>query len=238
MNSIFSLDGAFFKYMSLVADVIILSAIFTVICIPIITIGPATTAMFYVMTRRIHEKEAYVIRDFFKSFKSNFVQSTLTWLLLQGLMIVLGVNILSVLTGYVFSLDTLWGKVLLAFYFLALIEVIITSLYVYPIISRFELKFIPAIKTALLLANKHMPSTISIGCLAVLIGYLTIANPFLIAFSMGIYAALTSYFFMKIFRKYNPTIDLDAHEISYAAINELKEKLRLEDEEKEKNKNK
>ncbi len=233
MNSIFSLDGAFVKYMSLVADVIILSALYMIICIPIITIGPATTAMFYVMTRRIYEKEGYIIRDFFKSFKENFGQSTFTWILLQGLMVVLGVNIFAMLTGYIFSLDHLAGKVLLGFYFLALIEVIIASLYIYPIISRFHLKFLPAIKTALLLGNKHMPSTISIACLAVLIGYLTIANPFLIAFSMGIYAAFSSYFFMKIFRKYNPTIDLDAHEISYEAINEQREKMRKEDEEQQ-----
>ncbi len=236
MGSIFALDGAFVKYMSLVADIIILSALYTILCIPIITIGPATTALFYVMTRRVYDKEAYILRDFFKSFKMNFVQSAFSWLILTALAFVLTFNITAILMGYIVSLETLVGKAVFATYILMLIEVLITTLYIYPVISRFHLKFLPALKTSVLLANKHMPTTISVSCLAVLIGYLTLANPFLVAFAMGIYAALTSYFFMKVFKKYNPAMDLYDHEISYEAMNARKEQLKLDQQSKEKNK--
>lgn len=222
---IFNLDSPFVKYMSLVADIIMLSFVFTITSIPIFTIGPSTTALYYVMTKRIYEKEAYIFRDYFRSFKQNFVQSTLTGVLFGVLQTILGLNILFVVTGQVFSLSTLTGKILFAIYVLLFVELSLVSLYVFPVISRFHLSFVQAIKTSFILANKHMPSTISVGCLYVLIMYLTIANPFLIFVSMGIYTAFASYFFMRIFKIYRPNIDMYEHEISYQAINEHKEEI-------------
>ncbi len=222
--NIFGLDGPFVKYMSLVADAIMLSLVFMITCIPIITIGPSITAIYYVMTKRIYEKESYIFKEYFSSFKQNFVQSSLTWVCLSILQGILVFNLYLVFKGYVFSLDQLYAKIFACIYLLLLIEIFIVNLYVFPIISRFHLGFVKAIKMAFLLSNRHMPSTISVACLAVLISYITYANPFLLVASMGIYCAFSSYFFMKIFKKYNPNMDLYESEISYNAINELKNK--------------
>ncbi len=229
---IFSLDGAFVKVMSLVADVIMLSVLFFITCIPVITIGPSTTALFYVMTRRIYEKEAYIFRDYFKSFKLNFIQSFLTWLLISVLFSILAFNIYSIFAGYTFDIGTITGKFFLVLYLSLTIEVFMLSLYAYPVISRFDLKFVDGIKKSLLLAHLHLPTTISLTCVAFIVGYFTIANPFLLIVSMGMYTSFASYFIMKVFRKHHPTIDLADHEISYEAINERKKKNKKEDKNK------
>ncbi len=218
----FGLDSPFVKYMSLIADVIMLSVLFLVTSIPLVTIGPSVTALFFVMTRRIYEKESYLLGDYFKSFKLNFKQSIFTGILLFVLQTILCFNIYLVLTGYVFAGVKMFQMVAIVLYALVLIESFFVSLYVFPVISRFELSFKEAIKTSFMLANKHLATTISVSCIFVLIWYLTYANPFLLFATMGIYSSLASYFFMKVFRKYNPNMDLYEHEISYEEINKIK----------------
>ena len=46
MDRIFNMDNKFFTFMSRVADLIILNLLFLLCCIPIVTIGPAITAMY------------------------------------------------------------------------------------------------------------------------------------------------------------------------------------------------
>ncbi len=229
---IFSLDGSFVKVMSLVADIIILSVLFFITSIPVVTIGPSSTALYYVMTRRIYDKEAYIFRDYFKSFKLNFIQSFLTWLAISILGFILVFNVYSIFVGFTFSLGTIIGKIFLVIYLALILEVCIVSFYIYAVIARFELKFVDAFKKSLLLGHMHLPTTFTLACLSFLVVYITYANPFLFIVSMGIYSSMASYFLMKVFRKHNPTIDLADHEISYEAINERKKK----NEEKEKKK--
>ena len=48
MGKFFGLDSPFFKVMTKVADFIILNFLVLVFSIPVVTIGPALTAMYYV----------------------------------------------------------------------------------------------------------------------------------------------------------------------------------------------
>ena len=47
MDRFFNMDNKFFTFMSRVADLIILNILCIVCCIPIVTIGPYISAMFY-----------------------------------------------------------------------------------------------------------------------------------------------------------------------------------------------
>lgn len=216
MNGIFGLDGPFVKYGSLFADIVIISVLFIITSIPIITIGASTTAMYYVMTRRIYEKEAYVIKDYFKSFKENFKQSTIISIVLNLAIAVLTFNIFNInMITNSLSMNNKVGIILVVIYLFLLIECTIISLYVYPLLSRFHYKTWDAVKTSLLLAHKHLPTTITVVALYVTTVYLTLSNPFLILISIGGYACLNSYFLMKVFKKYRPELDEYLDETSY-----------------------
>ncbi len=217
-----SIDGPFIKFMSLIADIIMLSVIWFLLCIPIVTIGPATTAMYYVMTRRIYEKEAYVFTDFFKSFKQNFVQSALSWFVLTALTVIVLFNMFIVARGYVFANSKILGNLSIMIYFLILFELILMNLYIFPIISRFHMSFKEGIKTSFMLSNKHLPTSLGIISIGVVIFLLVNFMPIFIFVSQGLFVAFSSYFFMKIFRKYIPDMDMFESEISYDAINNKK----------------
>lgn len=215
MKGIFGLDGPFVKYASLLADIFIINLLFILTSIPIFTIGASATSAYYVMTRRIYEKEGYIFKDYFKSFKNNFAQSTILSVALNTVIIILVFNLWSMYIGASYPLNTPLGLALGLIYLFLLIEAIIVSLYLYPLIARFYLGKVETLKTAFLLGNKHMPTTISLFCVFTLTFYLTLANPFFIIISIGVYITISSYFVMKVFKKYRPTMDAYLDELSY-----------------------
>ena len=80
MDRIFNMDNKFFVFMGRVADLMILNILCIICCIPIITIGASVTAMYYVTLKMARNEESYIVRSFFKSFKENFKQATVIWL--------------------------------------------------------------------------------------------------------------------------------------------------------------
>ena len=51
MSKLFDLNNPFFSFLSKVADLIILSFLWFVCCLPIVTIGPSSSALYYVMLK-------------------------------------------------------------------------------------------------------------------------------------------------------------------------------------------
>lgn len=209
----FSIDGPVMKYMMLFADLVVLGILFLITSLPMLTIGPSITAMFYVATRRLYNQEDDIIKDYFKSFCLNFSQSLLVFTLLTVINLILCFNILFLLKNNLLSLDSMFGYVVCATYILLIIEIFFTSIYAYPIISRFELNFLKIIKMSFILANKHLPTTVCIFCLFLLTGYLTLIKPFICFLSPSVYALISSYFIMKVLKKYDPTIHIYEQEI-------------------------
>mgnify|MGYP000763200386 FL=1 len=64
------------------ADLIWLNILTLICCIPVITIGASLTALNYVTLKLVRDEEGYVTKAFFKSFKQNFKQATIIWLIL------------------------------------------------------------------------------------------------------------------------------------------------------------
>ena len=206
MGSIFNMEGPFFRFGNAIADIMILSFIWILFSIPLFTIGASTTALFYVTTRRISDKEGYLFKDFYSSFKSNFKMATKLWLLFAGLFGLLAANVY-MLWNFDFF-DPWMATILLPIQILILIELSITSIYLFPITARFEMSFRQTIKSAFFMANRHLLTTLS--CVVTALAILLAAEMFfppLFMVSMGLYAYVTSYMFIVIFRKYRPELD-------------------------------
>ena len=73
----FGLDGKFFRALTKAGDFIILAVITFVFCLPVVTVGSAFTAAFYSGIKLVRDEESYVHKDFWKSFKMNFVEGFL-----------------------------------------------------------------------------------------------------------------------------------------------------------------
>ena len=94
LRSIFDMDSGFFRALSRLADLMILNLIFVVCCIPIVTIGPALTAMHYVTLKMVDNEEGYIVRGFFKSFRQNLRQAIIIWVIMLLLGCLLATDLL------------------------------------------------------------------------------------------------------------------------------------------------
>ena len=74
--------GLFSRIFGFLGQLVALNLLWIICSIPVITAGASTTALFY-CTLKIHKDgDCRAFKDFFKSFKQNFKQSTLVWLLM------------------------------------------------------------------------------------------------------------------------------------------------------------
>lgn len=63
------------NFLTIAGDLIVLNFFWFVCSIPLITIGPATCALYSVTLKLAEDPEESVIKRFFKAFKENFIQS-------------------------------------------------------------------------------------------------------------------------------------------------------------------
>ena len=77
-----SIDTPFYRAMSKIGDLALLSVLWLLCSLPIVTIGASTLGLFTV-TGKLAAGEDYTVRaDFFKAFRRDFRQATALWLVL------------------------------------------------------------------------------------------------------------------------------------------------------------
>lgn len=206
MDKWLGLDSKFYKWGTLLGDLIIITLLWLVCSIPVFTIGASTTALYYVTTRQLSNREGYVTRDFFKSFKQNFLEATAVTFIIGILLAVIYVNL------RFFNPNTTISIIIYLIQYVILYEIIIFTIYVFPVLSRFDLKLGALIKTSFFMANRHLLTTITCAILFVAIVMIFKKCGILIILCAGVYGILTSLMFMKLFRKYVPDMDKDKPE--------------------------
>ena len=93
MQTLFSPDSKFMQTMSRIADLLLLNFFFLLTCVPIVTIGAASTAMYTVCFRFGSEREAGTVRSYFRAFRENFKQATVLWLVILLCGVTAGINV-------------------------------------------------------------------------------------------------------------------------------------------------
>ena len=198
MINLFHTDGLMHKVGMVLADIFLLSFLWIIFSIPLITIGASTTAVYYVCTKKTAGSDTYVLKGFLKSFKENFFISTLTFIILAAGGFVLWINYHELAQV---ELGILHFPVRIAL-FSAILQLVFVFMYVFPIISRFDTTVFGALKSALQLSNAHLFLTISNLILFAAIFIITVWIQFLFIFIPGIFVYFSASLFVRIFRKY------------------------------------
>lgn len=202
MSGFFSLENPFFQFMSKLCDVILISILYVILCLPIVTIGPATTALYYTMVKVVRRERGYVFREFFRSFKQNFKSG-----LFLTIVLILCFMIIYVDRRYAVNLmksNGTVGYLLYCLFNVVGVLLIMTTLYAFPVLSRFTIKGFQILKTSLFMAIRHLPSTIIIGIIVLGSVFMTRVILFLIFVMPGACCLLVSLPMERIFKKYMP----------------------------------
>ncbi len=155
MGKLFDLESPLFSGLNKMADLIYLNLLTFVCCIPIITIGASMTALNYVVLKMVRNEDSHLTRQFFKSFKQNFKQATIIWLIILLAIIVLaGDFYIFTYSGVTFPL---WLKV--AFLAVAIVG-LIGIMHVFPVLARFDNTTKNIFKNSLFMGILSFPKTV------------------------------------------------------------------------------
>lgn len=163
MGKLFDLDSPLIRFLNRLADLMWLNILTILCCIPIITAGAALTAAHYVALKMRRNEEGYIAREFFKSFKMNFKQSTLIWLLLLLVTAILGMDYY-IIKEAIIELPDAMQVVLMAIAILFVFLVV----WVFPVQAKFVNTIPKTIKNAFALSIIQLPKTVLMVVLYVL----------------------------------------------------------------------
>ena len=134
---------------------ILLTNLLMVICsIPVITAGAAIAAAFYVNLKLAGGEDVSVVKMFFSSFKQNFLQGTLMWIITLPFLAGLGYMWFKLLSMKEFSLLFVIGSVLLTFIFF------IVFIYTFPLIARYNNTLANQIRNSIGITVQNFKSTL------------------------------------------------------------------------------
>lgn len=201
---IFNLDSPLMQFLTKLANLMILNMLTLVCCIPIVTAGAAVTAMYYVTLKMAKGEEPYIIKGYFKSFKENFRQGTVIWIILLAVTALIAVDWNIIIHGMEGRSAQFMKIVMFAISaFLAL-----TALYVFPVLSRFENTVKQTIKNSFLMSILNLPKSILIVIIHALPVVLILISvslvPVVFLLGLSVVAYLCSMLYVKIFKRFEP----------------------------------
>lgn len=178
-----------------------LNLLYILCCIPVVTIGPATAGLTYVLRNFAREEHSWVVSDFFEQCKKN---------LKQGL-IVGNLNLLIwVVLVYDFLFFSGWqGFEFMRFFILALgVLFAIMNFFIYSIMVTFDIKVIDIYKNAMILTAVRLPVNflmlVTVGALVFILLNIhpLIAILIALALAFSTIGFIITYYVQPIIRKY------------------------------------
>lgn len=203
---IFNLDSPLMQGLSKMADLMWLNILTIFLCLPVVTAGAALTAMNYMALKIVRDEECYVTKGFFKSFKENFRQATIIWIILLAVVVVLGIDF------YVFThSETPVNGVIQVAVMVAAILVLFTSMFLFPVLAKFDNSIMKTIKNALILSLVQFPKTILMIIVYLIPIIITIyvfqLMPLVFMFGISVPAWISAKLYNKFFQKLEDRIN-------------------------------
>lgn len=163
MKSLFHYESLVMQFLTGIADLIILNVIYMIFCIPIVTIGAATTALYRVMLNYEKEETAGPIGQFWRAFCENLKSSTILYLI----MLIPMICMVFFVVPFVAALYNESRVSLLLCCFSILLVVMIWS-FLWPMQAQFDNSIGNTIKNSLILSILHFPRSILMSAINLL----------------------------------------------------------------------
>jgi len=232
MGRFFNLDSPVMRFLSRMADVMILNILVLVTCLPIITIGASLSAMHYVLIKMVRDEETYIFKMYFKSFRENFVQGTILWFILMIIGAIFGVDAYIFVNGGTSGIVFPWAVIVAV---LAVVVIfLMTSMYVFPLQARFVNTVGKTLKNAFLMMILNFPKSVLMLLLyavpVVLFLTSSFAMPFLIMFGVSGPALGAVYLYRKIFERFEPEAEAITADMDFTVVVDEEESESSEEE--------
>jgi len=202
MNKFFDLNSPHMIFLSRAADLVILSFLWFICCIPVVTIGPASSALYYVVLKIVRKEDVRVTACFFKGFRENFKQGV-------------AYSFIFVIAGVVLFMDYILtagmegttGMICSVCFFVMGVWMLCTMFYTFPLQAQFYNTVRQTLINAMFLASRRFLTTIvvfALNMLPVIVAFVSLRGfililPVWVLLAPGLIAYLCSMLFVKIF---------------------------------------
>lgn len=231
MGGLFNPDNTFFRGMSKVWDMLVVSILWAICCIPgyflltlvtselndplqllmymaidavcMIPVGPATASIYYVCMKVIRRDRGYVFREYIHAFRMNFRVGAASGAILGALITLLSFN-LQVSYAAAIGSDDIKSSVLLVVTLAICFILLGTVLLLFPVLSRFTMGVGQLFKASLYMAFRHILHTLAVLAIVLLSAaamYVLIPAVF---FMPAVCALLCSFPIERVLKRYMP----------------------------------
>ncbi len=199
LESLFNPENALMCFINKIIDLVVLSILWTLCSAPLVTMGAASAALYYALTKSVRCQRGHAAKEFWRAFKSNLKRGILFELVWAALAFMMLVTDVPLVTTF---LDT--GKVqnvfLLILFVVKAVLLIGAACWYYPMISRFEQGVWKTAEAAVFTMLRHALRSILVILLTVFAVSLLVAEPLLLAIVPGVSAWLLSFLQEPVFR--------------------------------------
>lgn len=209
MAGFFNADNKLWSAVNSAVDAIILNVMWLFTCIPIITLGAATTAFYYTTHKVIRNQRSGIWKEYWSSFKGNFKQATKTWLIFLVMFIMFYLDI-TICTEYLKAGDKIG---IMAYFFLGLTALaLMWFMYVFAYIARFEDNMKTTLKNAAIMAFSHPGHSLIVMVIMSAVVFVCSTYIMFSWFVPAIAMVFLNVVLEKVFRKYMSEDELEAEQ--------------------------
>lgn len=207
MGKFFNMDSSIMRFMTKVADLMILNLLFIITSLPFFTLGASLTALYYVAMKLVRDEEGGIIKSYIHAFRLNFRQGTILWLSTVVLFTVLIADMLILAridSPIAAAMNT--GVLIVGVLLLMILQ------YLFPLVSKFDASLKQTLKNACIMSVAYLPKTLLMtvfvagsAFISLYNGYtLPVASVIWVFIGFGLVAFGNSAILVKIFDNYIP----------------------------------
>ncbi len=193
------LGSPLLRFLEVFADLCIVSVYWLICCIPIVTIGSSSAALYSTVTKVIRDEKGTLTRTFFLEFRDSLRQGIFLSLIFTG-----GCGLLIYYNFLGESIPSEAGYFVAYWAVVILLTVILTGtfIYVFPLLARFRQKTWILLRTGFYLSVGYPIKTLGLICLLALAALVAWKAPLLMLLLPGAYALLATVIQEPIFDKH------------------------------------
>lgn len=175
---------------------LIVAGLYWLICsLPVITIGAASTALYYAVVKCVRHERGRLTGVFFSAFRREFRQSTLTWLIYIGYTAVIAAD------AYAIGAAGL-GGVLGILRWVFFLPALLSLPWMFAYISRFSNNIKGSFRFVGWLTLKHLGKSVLLAAVLVAVSVIVYFTPLLLPLLPGAVCMLMSLIIEPVFREY------------------------------------
>jgi len=191
-------DSPVLAFLNKLTDLILLNVLCIICCLPVVTIGASITAAYYVCIISIRNGDGYVTKRFFKSFKENFKNATIIWLIEAVLIAIFFVDI-----RFWQVSELPFSKMMFVVSIVMAIIVGLVASWIFPVIAKLDGGVLDTIKNSAKFSVGYLQYSVIINGLNALFIWANLhsvtmnAVSLFVGFAVLIY--VKSFFYYKVF---------------------------------------